>query len=65
MKYIKSVDGFIGCYRGLVPKVCGNLVSAIASQKIIEKLELETQEQSDGEDETEENKYVIICSKLG
>uniref|UniRef100_A0A1Y1MQ24 Mitochondrial carrier homolog 2 n=1 Tax=Photinus pyralis TaxID=7054 RepID=A0A1Y1MQ24_PHOPY len=47
VRYIKSVDGLVGCYRGFVPKVCGNLASAIASQKVIDHLE------SDKEDEEE------------
>ncbi|XP_066586773.1 mitochondrial carrier homolog 2-like [Prorops nasuta] len=33
VKYIKSVDGFTGCYRGLVPKLCAYTVSAIAFDK--------------------------------
>lgn len=46
VRYIKSVDGLVGCYRGFVPKVCGNLASAIASQKVIDHM-------SDKEDEDE------------
>ncbi|ENN79830.1 hypothetical protein YQE_03653, partial [Dendroctonus ponderosae] len=33
VKHIKSVDGFSGLYTGLAPKLCGNLLSAIAAQK--------------------------------
>lgn len=35
VKHIKTVDGFTGCYRGVVPKVCGNLVGAVVSQKVL------------------------------
>lgn len=33
VRYIKNVDGFTGCYRGLVPKLCAYTVSAIAFEK--------------------------------
>lgn len=49
IKYIKQEDGFIGCYRGLVPKLCGNIASAIASQKVLERFD------GRGNDEQNEN----------
>ena len=33
VRYIKNVDGFTGCYRGLVPKLCAYTVSAVAFEK--------------------------------
>ncbi|KAJ8928122.1 hypothetical protein NQ314_019348 [Rhamnusium bicolor] len=39
VKHIKSVDGLSGCYNGLAPKVCGNLLSAVATQKLLDYLE--------------------------
>lgn len=45
VKHIKSVDGFTGCYRGVVPKVCGNLVSAVVSQKMLDCLADEDEEE--------------------
>ncbi|XP_076245767.1 mitochondrial carrier homolog 2 isoform X2 [Calliopsis andreniformis] len=33
VKYIKSVDGFSGCYRGLIPKLCAFTVSTVAFKK--------------------------------
>ncbi|KAK9871485.1 hypothetical protein WA026_012858 [Henosepilachna vigintioctopunctata] len=52
VKHIKTVDGFSGCYRGLESKVCGSLLSAIATQKVIEYLEVHKNEEEDGvEDE--------------
>lgn len=37
VSYIKSVDGLIGCYRGLAPKVLGNLVSTHLSDHVADK----------------------------
>ncbi|KAJ8919862.1 hypothetical protein NQ315_006391 [Exocentrus adspersus] len=57
VKHIKSVDGFAGCYNGLAPKVCGNLLSAIATQKLIDYLEPPRDDDEDFEEEpTEEQK---------
>ncbi|XP_011314223.1 mitochondrial carrier homolog 2-like [Fopius arisanus] len=36
VRYIKSVDGFAGCYRGLVPNLCANAVNTIAIGKAME-----------------------------
>lgn len=50
VKYIKSVDGFTGCYRGIVPKVCGNIVGVVTSSKIArkyDKLEKHSEELDD------------------
>lgn len=33
VRYIKNVDGFTGCYRGLIPKLCAYTVSAVAFEK--------------------------------
>ena len=35
--YIKRVDGFVGCYRGLGPKLCASTISTITYQKLYEK----------------------------
>lgn len=50
VKHIKTVDGFSGCYRGLGPKICGNLVSAVATQKIAEWLESRDKEEDEESD---------------
>lgn len=48
------MDGISGCYRGVVPKVCGNLVSAVVSQKMLDHL---SEEEEISEDEvTPENR---------
>lgn len=43
VRYIKSVDGFSGCYRGLVPKLCAYTVSAIAFEKTSESIKFENE----------------------
>lgn len=59
VKHIKSVDGFQGCYRGLGPKVTGNLLSAIVTQTIIDYLAIERDEEN-FEEENEEERCVIF-----
>lgn len=54
VKYIKSVDGFTGCYRGLVPKVCAYTVGTIACDKTLEYL-TNPEEQNENEDERDES----------
>lgn len=38
MKHIKSVDGFFGLYRGLLPKLCANLVSGVTHSTVMQHL---------------------------
>lgn len=45
--YIKHVDGFYGCFRGLSAKVIGNIVSAHFSEKIADELGLEAAKDAD------------------
>lgn len=52
----------MGCYNGLTPKVCGNLMSAIASQRLLDYLEPPNEDDFD-EEPTDEQKYVFICNK--
>lgn len=40
VSYIKGIDGLSGCYRGLTPKLLGNVVSVLSSEKIAEQLGL-------------------------
>jgi carrier protein len=55
VKHIKTVDGLSGCYRGLGPKVCGNLISVVATQKMIDYLDLNRAEEEEDTD-VEENR---------
>ncbi|XP_057333959.1 mitochondrial carrier homolog 2-like [Microplitis mediator] len=34
VRYIKAVDGFTGCYRGLVPKLCAYTVNGVIMEKV-------------------------------
>lgn len=54
VKYIKSVDGITGCYRGLFPKVCGNLVCAVTTEKILERLDSDVNSKKDNGDKDNE-----------
>lgn len=39
VRYIKSVDGFLGCYRGLVPKLCSRTLHGVVHAKAAECVE--------------------------
>lgn len=47
VRHIKTVDGFTGCYRGLESKACGSILSAIATQKITDYLEINKVEEDE------------------
>lgn len=57
MSYIKSVDGLIGCYRGLTPKLLGNVVSTYFSERIADKLGVAKVGDDEKDDLTEEEYY--------
>ncbi len=60
VKHIKSLDGFTGCYRGLVPKVCSYTISTIACDKTLEYLQSNSVEQNEDEDDGDETvRYVL------
>uniref|UniRef100_A0A1Q3FB59 Putative mitochondrial carrier n=1 Tax=Culex tarsalis TaxID=7177 RepID=A0A1Q3FB59_CULTA len=46
--YIKQVDGFAGCFRGLSAKILGNLLSAHYSERIADELGLDACKASEG-----------------
>lgn len=54
VSHIKSVDGFYGCYRGLSPKLLGNIVSAHFSEHIADKLGMAKVEEDEKENINEE-----------
>ncbi|CAH1101174.1 unnamed protein product [Psylliodes chrysocephalus] len=62
VKYIKNVDGFMGCYNGLTPKVCGNLMSAIASQRLLDYLEPPNEDDFDEEPTDEQKRRNFVRS---
>lgn len=67
MKHIKTVDGFSGCYRGLVPKIVGNTVGALASQKVLDSFDfdkpIDSQDDNRTEAEKERDRYVKTLTK--
>ncbi|KAF2358475.1 Mitochondrial substrate/solute carrier [Trinorchestia longiramus] len=40
IRYIKSEEGFFGCYRGLTPKIIGNVVGGIACERVAERIQV-------------------------
>lgn len=51
VKYIKNVDGFTGCYRGLVPKLCAYTLSAVAFEKTSECITFSDEPDKNKDDE--------------
>ena len=41
VRYIKSIDGFYGCYRGLAPKLCAHTICAVAFDKSVKAVKFE------------------------
>lgn len=41
VRYIKKRDGFVGCYRGLTPKLSANIVSGLVFQRVTEVITVE------------------------
>lgn len=61
VKYIKSVDGLTGCYRGLVPKLCSYTVSTIVCEKTAESIQFEPgTRETYPEDEEERLSFVFF-----
>ncbi|XP_067646571.1 mitochondrial carrier homolog 2 [Eurosta solidaginis] len=57
--YIRKIDGFYGCYRGLTPKLVGSIVSMICSEKIADKAGLPwVDDDKDNVNPTNEELYV-------
>jgi hypothetical protein len=55
--YIKSVDGFVGWYRGLGPKLCASAVSGITYDKVYEGIKFGDDRTTEiDEDMTEEER---------
>lgn len=62
--YIKRVDGFVGCYRGLGPKLCASTVSSITYQKLYEKTIEEGMAPEDDDEAAEANRERIFITDL-
>lgn len=46
----------MGCYTGLAPKLCGNIMSAVVTQKLYENLDVVKDDEDSDEELTEEQK---------
>lgn len=55
VSYIKSVDGLAGCYRGLTPKLVGNILSSHLSEHIADYFNCPKPEDDDDEDKDYKN----------
>lgn len=64
VSYIKSVDGLVGCYRGLGPKLVGNIVSTHFSEHIADKMGMVKVEESEKDDMNEEEYYKRFETQL-
>ena len=64
VSHIKSVDGLSGCYRGLSPKLLGNIVSTHFSEQIADKLGMAKVDENEKDDMTEEEYYKRFETQL-
>uniref|UniRef100_A0A1L8E014 Putative mitochondrial carrier protein n=1 Tax=Nyssomyia neivai TaxID=330878 RepID=A0A1L8E014_9DIPT len=51
VKYIRSCDGYIGCFRGLTPRLIGTVMSTIGSERIARHLGFVAEKDLDYEDD--------------
>uniref|UniRef100_A0A0A9YYS4 Mitochondrial carrier 2 n=1 Tax=Lygus hesperus TaxID=30085 RepID=A0A0A9YYS4_LYGHE len=67
VKYIKTMDGFSGCFRGVVPKLMGRTIGSAAATTAVSYLELDKKD-GESEDEqkelSEDEKVSILRSSL-
>lgn len=55
MKHIHSVNGFTGCYTGVIPKICANTIGMFAYEKAAKSIKFKKDiPEDDDEDELEE-----------
>lgn len=54
VSFIKSVDGFYGCYRGLSPKIVGNIITSHFSERIADDMGMVKVDETEKDDMTEE-----------
>lgn len=51
VNYIRNVDGLTGCYRGLLPKLIGNILGSAGSERVARCLGFEADLDDDKNDE--------------
>lgn len=66
VSYIKNVDGWSGCYRGLFPKLIGNVISSHMSEKMADRLGLAAidEEKSNDRELTDTELFAVFQKKL-
>ncbi|XP_076225695.1 mitochondrial carrier homolog 2 isoform X2 [Nomia melanderi] len=70
VKYIKNVDGISGCYRGVIPKMCADSISAVAFNKTLKSVkklmnDMNKEKKEEGKEESEEDeRYKIFIYEL-
>lgn len=71
VRYIKTVDGFTGCYRGLVPRLCAYSISAVAIESTGESIlftkyypEIQSDKDVDVDDLPDEQRRAIYIREL-
>lgn len=47
MGYVRKREGFFGLYRGVVPRVCGSVLSGYVFNKVTESIQLDVHEEDD------------------
>jgi len=57
VSYIKSVDGLLGCYRGLTPKLVGNILSTYLAEQVADKLGVAKVDDEEKEDISDDEYY--------
>lgn len=62
--YIKRVDGFVGCYRGLGPKLCASTISSITYQKLCVKKAEEGTDAAEDDETAEDRRDTIFLRDL-
>jgi mitochondrial carrier len=62
--HIKSVDGLTGCYRGLAPKLIGNIFSTHLSEQIADKLGMQKVDDEEKDDISEEEYFKRFETQL-
>lgn len=64
IRHIKKCDGFVGCYRGLAPKLSANIVSGLVFQRVTEAIPVEN-DAEDSEDLSPHERNVRFVRRTG
>lgn len=59
VRHIKSVDGFTGCYRGMVPKMCSYTVCTLIYDKTLEHFQTNSEQNEEEDDDNESVRYTL------